>query len=277
MKNIILALFVFSLVISAQVTQEDYDMINQINMIQGLTRDNTWEAGVTTVMENYTAQQRAKMCGLYPIIPTPKKVVVRDNYVARGSADLRKKMSPVKNQGSCGSCWAFAIGACIEYVNGGKVDIAEQQLVDCCKVSHGCNGGYIGSVANWVKSNPLVTEREYPYQAADGTCKNKVGQYKLNGYASVHSDSAIKSALDKGYPVDTGMKVYRDFYSYKGGVYKHTTGDYLGGHAVVIVGYNDAGKYWIIKNSWGTGWGEKGYFRMAYGECSVPWMAIYVK
>ena len=72
------------------------------------------------------------------------------------------------------------------------------------------------------------------------------------------------------------MTVYKDFTHYKSGIYKHVDGNKLGGHAVTIVGYNDAEKYWLVRNSWGTHWGENGYFKIAYGECGFPSQACYI-
>jgi C1A family cysteine protease len=279
MKKLCLVLaLVLSVCVVAQDPLQEIEMIKQI---QSLTRSSDWEPGITS-MSYLTYDQRANLCGLYPDPNFPKMPERGEDYAARGSADLRYKMGSVKNQASCGSCWAFAMIGCVEAVHNGKVDLSEQELVSCCKSSSGCNGGYIGSTASWVKTQGgALLEKDYPYTSGsgnNGSCKNLSGtRYNINGYSNVTSDSAIKAALDSGYTVNTGMKVYQDFYNYKSGVYKYTTGSYLGGHAVVICGYNDSGKYWIVKNSWGTGWGEKGYFRIAYGDCSIPWMAISVR
>jgi C1A family cysteine protease len=125
----------------------------------------------------------------------------------------------------------------------------------------------------------MCTESAYPYTSGSGTtgtCKTCSGtKYTISGYSSATSNSAIKAAIDKGNPVDTGMYVYDDFFNYSGGVYKHVSGSYAGGHAVVICGYDDGKGAWYVKNSWGTGWGESGYFWIAYSDCNIPWMAAY--
>lgn len=278
-KLMVMLTLVLSLCVMAQDPIQEIEMIKQI---QSLTRGNDWVPAITSV-SYLTTEERAQLCGLYPDPNFPKMPLrSEENYEARGSADLKYKMGSVKNQASCGSCWAFAMIGCVEAVHNGKVDLSEQELVSCCTSSSGCNGGYIASTASWVKSKGgALLESAYPYTSGSGntgTCKNLSGtRYNINGHSNVSSDAAIKASLDSGNVINTGMYVYEDFYNYKSGVYKHTTGNYLGGHAVVICGYNDSGKYWIVKNSWGTGWGESGYFRIAYGDCNMPWMAISVR
>ena len=84
----------------------------------------------------------------------------------------------------------------------------------------------------------------------------------------------MKTQLLDG-PIVAAFDVYEDFRDYTGGIYEHVWGDYLGGHAVAIVGYNDAENYWIVKNSWGTGWGENGWFRIRYGQCNIDSYLAY--
>jgi C1A family cysteine protease len=280
MSFMLVIMLVLSALAIAQNPQRDIDLIKQI---QNLTRSATWEPAMTD-LAYLTSEEFSKMCGLYPVLGYEEMNPEPEASRVLGSVDLRDQgvVTGIRNQAQCGSCWAFAMVACIEIVHGGNYDLSEQQLVSCCTSSSGCNGGYISSTADWVKSKGgIVTESVYPYTSGGGntgTCKTVSGtKYNISAYSSCGSDAAIKSALNQGVPINTGMKVYDDFRYYKSGVYKHVSGSYLGGHAVCIVGYDDGGGYWIIKNSWGTGWGESGFFRMAYGECSVPWMAIAVR
>jgi C1A family cysteine protease len=94
--------------------------------------------------------------------------------------------------------------------------------------------------------------------------------------------NAIKNALNTHGPLVTTMDVYDDFFAYDGGVYSYASGPYAGGHAILIVGYDDPGEYFIVKNSWGIGWGEAGFFRIAYSEIDSPvyfgeWTIAYYK
>jgi len=129
--------------------------------------------------------------------------------------------------------------------------------------------------SDYIRDTGLPLESCYPYAATDGTCGSACGTrtaatYTIAGWAHVTTTSptvsAIRDALVSYGPLVTTMDVYTDFYAYSGGVYSYTTGVNEGGHAVLIVGYSDAGQYFIVKNSWGVGWGESGYFRIAYSE-----------
>ena len=131
--------------------------------------------------------------------------------------------------------------------------------------------------SDYIRDTGLPLETCYPYTATDGSCGSACGTYqtatyRIAGWAYVATTSptvsAIRDALVSYGPLVTTMDVYDDFFSYSSGVYTHTTGGYAGGHAVLIVGYSDAGQYFIVKNSWGANWGESGYFKIAYSEIS---------
>lgn len=285
-KLCVFFMVLFSMTAFAQDPVQEIEMINQI---QSLTRDASWTAGITSV-SYFTDEERAELCGFYPTPVVKKDAPARiETYEARGKVDLRQKgvVSSIKNQGKCGSCWAFGMTACLETLYGGKVDLSEQQLVSCCDSCMGCNGGYIAPTGEWIiKAGGLVTENEYPYVSGttgkNGDCTTPSGaaKYKISKVVEIgwwDPAGDVKKALDNGYAVDTGMYVYKDFMSYKSGIYKHVTGDMLGGHAVTIVGYDDDQGCWIVKNSWSEGWGENGFFRIAYGQCEMPMQACYIK
>jgi hypothetical protein len=195
-------------------------------------------------------------------------------------------VTPVRNQGGCGSCWAFATTAALESsvlraanTPGVDLNLSEQVLVSC-GTSGGtdagsCAGGVIQYASNYIRDTGLPVESCYPYTGTDGSCGSACGTYNTSTYRIVSwadvtgtspTVSAIRDALVSYGPLVTTMDVYDDFFSYVNGVYSHTTGDYAGGHAVLIVGYSDAGQYFIVKNSWGGSWGESGYFKIAYSE-----------
>jgi len=184
-------------------------------------------------------------------------------------------VSAVKNQLNCGSCWAFAMtgglesNALLTHNASGKVSYSEQVLISCGGIGS-CKGGTLD--ADFLVSKGLPPTDYYPYTQSNGDCAKaganwEKAAYKIGDWGSVTQDlSAIKTALTKYGPLPTAFMVYADFKHYKSGVYSHVSGKKLGGHAVLIVGYNDDDKYFIVKNSWGDDWGENGFFRIAYSE-----------
>ena len=191
-------------------------------------------------------------------------------------------VTPVRNQGSCGSCWAFAVTAALESKAlitfnwpGTNLNLSEQIVVSCGGAGS-CNGGSPGTASNFLKNTGTNLESCYPYTAQDGTCSSACADwqdstYKIANWSYVSSGSppaasVLKDAIYTSGPVVAVYDVYTDFYSYHSGVYSYVSGQYEGGHAVLIVGWNDDDSAFIVKNSWGTGWGESGYFRIAYSE-----------
>jgi len=195
----------------------------------------------------------------------------------------------IKNQFQdiCGSCWAFGALAGLEsyiklWANNSAldVDLSEQYMLSCSP--GGCSGWYWSSTLKWIKDNGAIPESCLPYEADDTIpCDNKCPEWRdllvgIDGYHKVSFNvSVIRSALVQYGPLPCTMDVYEDFYpNYNGGVYEYTWGGFVFGHCIAIVGYNDTwgGEdegYWICKNSWGTEWGEDGWFRIKYGECKI--------
>ena len=186
----------------------------------------------------------------------------------------------IRDQKKCGSCWAFAMTAGLEsYVlvtrhePGTDMDLSEQVMLSCSGAGS-CRGGTLD--ADYLRSTGLPPEKYYPYTAADGACSNAApdwqkAAYQIGAWASVSQKlSAIKAALATYGPLPIAFMVYEDFMHYKSGIYSYAAGKKLGGHAVLLVGYNDAEQYFIVKNSWGDKWGEDGFFKIAYSELNRP-------
>ena len=201
--------------------------------------------------------------------------------------------TPIKDQGQCGSCWAFGPLAAIESrvklaADNHQLipDFSEQYLVSCSPGS--CSGGYMNTTADWILCQGTVDEACFPYVAKDTvpcseSCFNRNSRkYKGEGWSWVSGNSniidedRIKQEILAGGPVTAAMDVYTDFYNYNGGVYQYTTGKLEGGHCIAIVGWGRSGgvDYWICKNSWGTGWGEAGWFKIKMGEVNIGLEAV---
>ncbi|HUT79251.1 MAG TPA: C1 family peptidase [Polyangia bacterium] len=193
--------------------------------------------------------------------------------------------SPVRNQGMCGACTIFAAVGVIEgAANVGygaaelDLDLAEQNLLSCTSVS--CNGGGMDAAQglNQAKADGVPDEGCHPYTATDGNCADACADFNdrmimvsqwgwvAGGIFVKPTDQQIKEALSNG-PLSTSMTVYSDFELYQEGVYAKTQGaTQSGGHAVIIIGWNDEHDSWYAKNSWGPYWGDDGFFEIKRGE-----------
>jgi len=182
-------------------------------------------------------------------------------------------VNAIKDQGQCGSCWAFSTQSAMESahcIKTGKLDsFSEQELVDCDTTCSGCNGGLQSRAYRWLESHYEMSESSYRYTARDGSCKysssNNTG-VKCTGYHSVTADdpTAMKNAL-AGRPLSVSIQANKYcFQSYSSGIFDDTSCGTRLDHATNVVGWGEEGstEYWIMRNSWGKSWGENGYMKL---------------
>jgi len=190
-----------------------------------------------------------------------------------GSVDWRSKgaVTPVKDQGYCGSCWSFSSSGAMEgahKIKSGKLlSLSEQQFVDCSTKNWGCDGGDQSVAFKYAKNSAIELESDYPYRGKDGSCKysSTKGKVLVKSITTVPNNdvSQLKSAVAK-QPVAVSIDAScRAFNNYSSGIFWNSCGNNID-HAVLAVGYGGSGdnQYWIVKNSWATSWGEKGYIRI---------------
>lgn len=237
------------------------------------------------------AEFKATYLGTVPS-STTKQYKTLPTTALPASVDWRgKAVSEVKNQGSCGSCWAFSAIGSLEGLNAIKsgkiVEFSEQQLVDCSGSfgNEGCNGGLMDSAFQYVQKNGIETESDYPYTGSDDTCKAASGKtaFKINGFADVPANTTaqLRAAIAQ-QPVSVAIEADGFWFQfYFGGIFNSSCGTDLD-HGVLAVGYGtESGQnFWIVKNSWGSSWGESGYIRIADngdgpGLCGIQMSASY--
>lgn len=206
-------------------------------------------------------------------------------------------VTPVKNQGSCRSCWAFAslggVEAMVNIIENDPyfdVDLSEQHLVSDCFSAGDCSGiSDYGQVLEYIKTIGVPDECCYPYDEEDSSCSegcvdSSTRLWKINDFKSI-SDTDIKRYLVDFGPIVAGMRWEGPTNDCKSncwdsnGVYHCNCSNDHELHTILIVGYNDVGGYWIIKNSWGANWGcganKNGFFKLGYGECGLSSYPLY--
>jgi C1A family cysteine protease len=263
------------------------------NVMAAFTENASYQTGITK-FSDLTQQEFAKtyLNLNYDAMAVANfnPYVVQVKNAAPDAWDWREKgyVSPVKDQGSCGSCWAFSTVGNLEGLyykeKQTMVTLSEQMLVDCDTYDSGCNGGLMENTFTWLKENGgIMTDTDYPYKGRKGTCQSDETKYvdmQITGYTKLGSGSSTWDPVDedeiKEFLYETGPLAValnaNPLQTYSSGILDKTSSQCPTSgmnHAVTMVGYGHDDSqdkdYWIVKNSWGKNWGEDGYFRIRRG------------
>ncbi|XP_026277482.2 procathepsin L [Frankliniella occidentalis] len=264
--------------------------------------DVTFKVGYNQYADMHTHEVTEKMNGFRMEMKKPSAQVHKASNMSVSwpwskKVDWRSQgyVTPVKDQGQCGSCWSFSATGALEGQLFKKtktlVSLSEQNLIDCSTEfgNHGCHGGLMTNAFEYVKANGGIdTEESYPYTEKDGGECQYIVDYNSGvntGYIDVESrsESALLDAITKVGPVSVAIDASQwSFQMYKSGVYYEPacSSDSLD-HGVLAVGYGSEWlnkEFWLVKNSWGTTWGEQGYIKIARNKknhCGIASMASY--
>jgi len=294
----------------------DFKVFGQ-NLIKILTHNKKQDQTFTLAMNEFGSMTEDEFSQTRMGFREPRQDVERNGPIKPRITYLRNEVSMadpptevdwttkgvvagVKNQGSCGSCWAFSAIAAMESAyaikTGQVIEFSEQELVSCDDTDYGCQGGWMDSAFDWVeKTGGLCKETDYPYSSgvtsARGDCLvsqcNIVPDSAPKGYLDIPpSEAAIVAAVAQHGPVSVGIEADQAvFQFYHSGVLTGACGTHLN-HGVLVVGYGvdstTGTPYWKVKNSWGSGWGEAGFVRIqrgkrwpSGGECGIATHASY--
>lgn len=258
----------------------------------GLAAQITRQNATAVKLLRFDAAEKQKFLKLRPRgLPELQLVVIPRPTMRQWDWRKAGKVTPVRNQGACGSCWAFATLGAFEgsYAirNKSLVDSSEQDILNCSGKGT-CKGGWWAF--DYVVGTGVASEAGYPYTHTDSPCKKNTG-HPFRGIAwgyvgssnKVPSVSQLKSALCTYGPLTVAVRVTTGFQAYTGGVFSEKDTGSIN-HGVTMVGWDDSKGAWLIKNSWGTGWGEtggygseRGYMWIKYGSNSIGYAAAWVR
>jgi len=279
---------------------QQYNFINESNS----RPENTYTLGLNKFSDLTTEEFRSQYTGFNKGISNlirPASSTKHTN-ASVNSADIASKVdwrdvavTSIQDQGQCGSCWAFSAVAAMESASYNYsqtlTKLSEQQLVSCdTEQNHGCNGGSMNIAFEYAAQKGMYPESQYPYTAQNDACdtSNLYGPYVykptdhsvIYGYSVEDTKKAVMQQV-VSVAIEADQDVFRN---YKSGVINNSCGDYVN-HGVVIVGYDSnysENEFWIVKNSWGSSWGENGYVRISTstilqhdGQCGILWSPSY--
>jgi hypothetical protein len=278
-------LFIFPSASFSWTPEEEVAAINKQIAEEGLS----WTAAVNPIIQNYPPEERYKLLGFK--LPDNWKAIweahLSKDFKAFDPKDLPTtfnwedsgKVTPVKNQGSCGSCWIFGATGALEAIwkiqRQQELDLSEQQILSCVSYGWGCDGGWMDDVYAHDRNYGAILESYMPYMANDMiACTENLytpAAYVKSWTAIPNDINAIKTAVMTA-PVCVAFWVDDNFYGYDGGCYFSNNPPGDPNHAVLITGWDDSmcdgAGAWRVKNSWGSYWGDDGYFWMKYNNCN---------
>jgi C1A family cysteine protease len=248
-----------------------------------VAKQNAMNDGVTYELNRFAdmtkKEFKTKMLG-FRFSTRAKNYVDLSKRAPPASIDWRDKkaVNPVKDQGQCGSCWAFSTIGSLESRNfiinkKDLISLSEQQLVDCSTSygNMGCDGGLMDYGFQYIRDHGITTEKKYPYTAQDGNCvyhkKDKAASIKSYHDVKPNKCKALEAAIAEG-PVSVAVDA-ENWSFYKKGVYKSSKCGTSLDHGVTAIGYgatSNGSPFWIIRNSWAASWGENGYIRLEKGN-----------
>jgi len=254
-------------------------------------RGHTWKAGLTA-LSTLPPEKQARRLGLRLDEAEMARVVTMmmavplmraGRYPAAWdwrNVDGRNWTTAVHDQDDCGACVAFSVVAVMETMlkrhhdNADfQTDLSEAHLF-FCGCGNCCDDGWWPTYAlGYAQENGVPDEACFPYRDQNMPCSScadwQSRAVKAVAWQEIVDIAARKEWLAEHGPLVAGLAVYEDLFDYVGGVYRHTAGSLTGYHSVCVVGYSEAEKAWICKNSWGSQWGEAGWFKIGYGECGI--------
>ncbi|KAL0221318.1 hypothetical protein RCL1_001172 [Eukaryota sp. TZLM3-RCL] len=267
---------------------------NIIRLVNSNPR-STWVAGYNAKFADMSAEERRALLGTrftfldLPEIASENGIGLPDNYNIKDKTPNCAAHVP-RDQGRCGSCWAFGASQPLAQrycAAGHNVVLSPQYIVSCDKSNMACNGGWLDKVWNFLKKTGTPVDSCMPYTSGSAgvvpACPTKctdgseIKHYKsADAYRVSSSESAIMNEIYNYGAAEVAFNVYGDFFNYRSGIYHHVSGSLQGGHAVTLTGWGveNGVKYWICQNSWGSSWGESGFFRIRRGsnECGIESM-----
>ena len=257
--------------------------------------DSSFKLG-HNLFSDYTVAERKKLTGRVGTPTYVEPTILEPTNAAEVDWRTKGAVTPVKDQGQCGSCWAFSSTGALEgshFINSGVLlSFAEQQLVDCATAAagygnNGCNGGLQQYAFHYYQYWEAEVEAKYAYTGKDGTCNYSAGDISgvnVAYYQTATPDSAVdmKAAVAQ-QPVSVSIEADQSvFQQYKSGIFDSASCGTQLDHATLVVGYGSENgtEYWIMKNSWNTVWGEDGYMRLKIeatgpGNCGIQHEPIY--